>query len=159
MAKGGYCFGYHCIAFSFNGQITFGIKTHGTVIEIRRAYPNQRIIDNEYLRMHIHALWIQFWNVRIVNPQLVKAIGGIEPLEQAFTQYIQCVLREPAYSLFRQNNNNLRSLIPAEPSDQSVADLFCCEILVFDIDGFLRRGDRINQKLLDLSYFLLTLVF
>src|SRR5687767_15930666 len=83
----------------FDGQIAFGIESHGTVAEIRRSDTNDLIVDDADLAVHADALTLQIRNPGIIEIQAMKFVRRMEALEHTASENVHGVLFQPSVAV------------------------------------------------------------
>ena len=74
-------------------EITFSIKAHGTIVEVGRADPQQFVINDDDLGVHVDTLIVETRHLWPVEAQAVVTVGIEQLLEHTLSQYVHCALR------------------------------------------------------------------
>ncbi len=71
------------LVFGFEDHIAFGVQSHRAIVQIRRTDPQQPVVDNHQLRVHVDRRFIvALGNGRIIDAQALMPIGAGQASQQ-----------------------------------------------------------------------------
>ena len=87
-----------------NGEITFGIRTHGAIIQIGRTDPQELIIDDHHLRMH-HRVGDRppAFDLRVDKANAVGDAGLLQGVQEADAPVAHGARLHPGFMVLRSN--------------------------------------------------------